>query len=267
MYPLTVGFINLDKHFKNFEFLFKPKAQQKELLETASSLALERAIVAQRVQTVSVGSGPGADKRSGNGGKSDELGNYEKGGKVTTTTGDNEAQIELVTAASGNDKDSNEEDNSEKDYSSRQEAQIAEDAARDARTTSLAVADAVAQLDGEATCEYRLRLMFVPIKFLGTVKVGDGDEATNVLVRPEAFRMLFYVGFIVYIAIGVIVTMLWAEDFDEDDNPILETFGLLFVFFVPKKVHFFCRTFFSILFGKNIFSTKKKQKTQKHNAI
>ena len=68
-----------------------------------------------------------------------------------------------------------------------------------------------------------LKQIFFPVKSIST-KYGDGDGITEIVVCPEAFRMLFYVYFIIFLLMAVLVTSLWGET-DLEDNPILHRFG------------------------------------------
>jgi len=67
--------------------------------------------------------------------------------------------------------------------------------------------------------------MFCPIRRWETVYKKCGDAETHCELHPEAFRMLFYIYFIWFVICGYIVTMTWS-DFDPEDNPILNRFGI-----------------------------------------
>ena len=45
------------------------------------------------------------------------------------------------------------------------------------------------------------------------------------MVRPEAFRMIFYVLFMLLILLGYVVSTTLSNKFSEDDNPVIELFG------------------------------------------
>ena len=57
----------------------------------------------------------------------------------------------------------------------------------------------------------RCRMLFCPIKSFKTVRKDD-DTETHITVRPEAFRMLFYLYFIGFIILSMIVGMSMTID-------------------------------------------------------
>ena len=76
------------------------------------------------------------------------------------------------------------------------------------------------------TVKKRLTWMFVPIKIVSNKKVnGSDDYETKVLVRPEAFRMLFYLLWFFYMASGILVSTYLSDTFDENDNLVRDFFG------------------------------------------
>ena len=76
----------------------------------------------------------------------------------------------------------------------------------------------------------KLKEMFIPLSIMKEELGHQHDEyQTILLVRPEAFRMIFYCGFFVMLGIGIIMSRIgealgW-NDFSTEDNPILRRFG------------------------------------------
>lgn len=75
----------------------------------------------------------------------------------------------------------------------------------------------------QMSCCDKLRLLTHPITSREVV-MKNGDAETHLTIVPEAFRMLFYFGFIVFSLIAFTVSMLFSE-LDVNDNPILDRFG------------------------------------------
>ena len=76
----------------------------------------------------------------------------------------------------------------------------------------------------------RLHEMFVPLSVMKQeVRPKSGEYQTILLVRPEAFRIIFYCGFFIMLGIGVVLSYVGAElgwnDFSTEDNPIIRRFG------------------------------------------
>ena len=72
-------------------------------------------------------------------------------------------------------------------------------------------------------CCQRMKLILSPIQKRETI--FDGNNAKTVIhISPEAFRMLFYIGFIIFTAIAIFTSVMWA-DIDYDDNILKDTFG------------------------------------------
>ena len=98
----------------------------------------------------------------------------------------------------------------------------------------------------------RLHNMFVPLSFLEE-KAGNDDNQTIILVRPEAFRILFYCGFFIMLGTGVIVSFLGADQkwnkFKVDDNPIKRRFGAnnICIFFDDPPFTYFSASFWVVL--------------------
>jgi len=73
------------------------------------------------------------------------------------------------------------------------------------------------------SCCQRIKLILSPIQKHETV-INRMNTKTLISVSPEAFRMLFYIGFIVYTLIAMVTTGIWAE-VDYDDNILKDRFG------------------------------------------
>ena len=70
--------------------------------------------------------------------------------------------------------------------------------------------------------------VFIPMSFMEQ-RISSNDTATIILIRPEAFRLLFYIFFIFLAGIAVGLTEMghklgW-NNFDTQNNPILTRFG------------------------------------------
>jgi len=73
------------------------------------------------------------------------------------------------------------------------------------------------------SCCQRTKLLLSPIQ--SHKQIVDGDNTKTVIrVSPEAFRMLFYIGFVVFTVMAIFTSSTWA-DIDFDDNVLLDTFG------------------------------------------
>merc|ERR1711991_371022 len=72
----------------------------------------------------------------------------------------------------------------------------------------------------------RLRNLFVPLSFMNDL-VSDKDSQLIILVRPEAFRVVFYCGFFLMLATGIVLSRLGAKlgwnQWSETQNPIIDT--------------------------------------------
>ena len=88
-------------------------------------------------------------------------------------------------------------------------------------------------------CCQRMKLILSPIQKRETI--ADGNNAKTVItVSPEAFRMLFYIGFVLFSAIAIFTSVIWA-DIDYDDNILKDRFGSvnICVFYdFPPFTHF-----------------------------
>ena len=69
----------------------------------------------------------------------------------------------------------------------------------------------------------RLRATFIPITYVETI-MDNNNTSTHILIYVEAFRMLFYVLFWMFVLLAYIVSRIWA-DIPLSDNPLLDTFG------------------------------------------
>jgi len=78
-------------------------------------------------------------------------------------------------------------------------------------------------IPGDLSCCQRMKLLLSPIQRHETI-VNGANSKTVISVSPEAFRMVFYLGFIVYTAIAMTISLIWA-DIDYDDNVLLDRFG------------------------------------------
>lgn len=87
----------------------------------------------------------------------------------------------------------------------------------------------------------RLDVLFRPILFVGSrSSTSYTEDTTHLIVRPEAFRMWFYIGFWIYCGIAFLVALIWA-DIDVNDTPILHRFGannICIYFDYPPFSHF-----------------------------
>ena len=70
----------------------------------------------------------------------------------------------------------------------------------------------------------KLYYLWKPIKFLPTEIRPDGDCISHIIILPEAFRMWFYLLFIVYSGLAYIITITYV-DLDYENNIIIDTFG------------------------------------------
>lgn len=70
-----------------------------------------------------------------------------------------------------------------------------------------------------------MKQIFYPIKdFKTTFNDKTGDGVTEIILCPEAFRMCYYVYFILFLFVAIAISSTWAET-DLDDNPIINRFG------------------------------------------
>ena len=69
-----------------------------------------------------------------------------------------------------------------------------------------------------------MKLLFSPIRASKIRRNSSGDVEIDFEIFPEAFRMLTYLYLIFFMALGTIITILFA-DTDFTDNPIINRFG------------------------------------------
>lgn len=69
----------------------------------------------------------------------------------------------------------------------------------------------------------RIKLLTLPIQSIKT-KFKDNDASTIIIIIPEAFRMWWYFGFIIYTLIAIFVQTIWGN-IDLNNNPVLNRFG------------------------------------------
>ena len=76
----------------------------------------------------------------------------------------------------------------------------------------------------DLTCCQRMKLILSPIQKHETI-VNGNNAKTVIHISPEAFRMLFYIGFIIFTAIAMVTTILFSEEFDINDNVLKDRYG------------------------------------------
>ena len=79
-----------------------------------------------------------------------------------------------------------------------------------------------------------------PIRRHQVVQTEHGGIERHIVIAPEAFRMWFYFGFLIYVAIAISVSLTYSE-LDLNDNPILNRFGnnnICIFFDFPPFSHF-----------------------------
>lgn len=106
--------------------------------------------------------------------------------------------------------------------------------------SQLDVLEKEATASQDMTCCDRCKALTHPIYFSSAPIIGTKDRATHLVLIPEAFRISFYISFLVLILIGYIVTKAFGN-IDEKDNPVLNTFGtnnLCIYFDVPPFTYF-----------------------------
>lgn len=94
-------------------------------------------------------------------------------------------------------------------------------------TDNLDIEDAgtlVPQTTKEAVLAKGWKVTLWPILRHKVIHSKDGGFKREVVIIPEAFRMWFYIGFMIFLIIAVSVSLIWSE-LDTDDNPILNRFG------------------------------------------
>ena len=69
----------------------------------------------------------------------------------------------------------------------------------------------------------RVRILFHPIESKH-IEYKNGNIETHLVIIPESFRMLFYLGIIIFSFSAIFVSATWAG-IDYDDNPIYNRFG------------------------------------------
>ena len=74
------------------------------------------------------------------------------------------------------------------------------------------------------TCCGRMRLICCPVKSFKNKEIEDGDKMLEIVFIPEAFRMWFYLYFILFTLLGAIVTPTFGN-LDYNDNPVINRFG------------------------------------------
>ena len=110
-------------------------------------------------------------------------------------------------------------------------------------TESMTVFDAseIAQMkkdEIERVSKWKVALW--PIRLHRVMRTEHGAIERQIVIAPEAFRMWFYFGFIIYTMIAISVSLTWSE-LKLDDNPILNRFGnnnLCIFFDFPPFSHF-----------------------------
>ena len=70
----------------------------------------------------------------------------------------------------------------------------------------------------------RFILLFKPIYRIKTIDEKSDDAKTQIIIVPEAFRMLFYAAFMGFLALGYVITSS-SGNLDLDSNPIIDRFG------------------------------------------
>ena len=73
------------------------------------------------------------------------------------------------------------------------------------------------------TCKEKMRLLLCPVRSIKNVH-SRNDQSTHIIIGPDAFRIWFYLGFIIFTCIALAVKPL--SELDLNDNPILNRFGV-----------------------------------------
>ena len=76
----------------------------------------------------------------------------------------------------------------------------------------------------DLSCCQRMKLILSPIQKYETIVDGNNAK-TAITISPEAFRMLFYIGFIIFTAIAMVTTILFSDGFDINDNVLKDRYG------------------------------------------
>ena len=69
------------------------------------------------------------------------------------------------------------------------------------------------------------KVTLCPIRRYRVMQTERGGLRRQIDIYPEAFRMWFYFGFIIFVAIAMSVSLIFSSELDIHDNPILNRFG------------------------------------------
>ena len=128
--------------------------------------------------------------------------------------------------------------------------------------------------NSEWSLRTKLQNMFCPFEFhfLDDDDYNLGKKDFSLLIRPDAFRMLFYHGFFIFMLIGIIVSYQFSEKFNDHKNPISQRLGgwnFCIYFDNPPFTYFgaflwfllslclWCYEIFDFLILKQVYYSKK----------
>lgn len=78
---------------------------------------------------------------------------------------------------------------------------------------------------GDWTIKSKIIQLLCPIKILNHT-ISPRNVETVIFIRPESFRIIFFIGFVVLLMLGQLISTYLSDVFKKTDNPIVERFGL-----------------------------------------